>query len=153
MNTNVSVLYFWAIGSVVKQAIHKCYELQMMNVTYHNNLSIIHWVLGWKTLLSEICHWHSMECCSADWKWVTWGTIFFWTRRQRVGMVLKNSEVDTAWGGYIMFHCCKFQLYISFRVVLQDLCRAVSLLERLVFPWLVKKFPILPCSQEHTLGT
>ena len=99
--------YIFELLAVIKQAIRKCFELQTMNVTCHNKLKIIHWVQRRKMLLSEICHWHSLECCSANWKQVTCGTVFFWSRRQRVGTVFNNTEVDTAWGGYMMYHSCK----------------------------------------------
>lgn len=99
--------YIFELLAVIKQAIHKCFELRTMNITCHNNLKIILWVQRWKMLLSEICHWHSLECCSANQKWVTCGTVFFWTRRQRVGTVFNNTEVDIAWCGYVMYHSCK----------------------------------------------
>jgi len=34
--------YIFELLAVIKQAIHKCFELQTMNITCHNNLKIIH---------------------------------------------------------------------------------------------------------------
>ena len=98
--------YIFEQLAVIRPAIHKCFELQTMNATCHNNLKIIHWVQRRKTL-SEICHWYSLECCSANRKQVACGLILFWTRKQRVGTVFNSSEVDTVWGGYVMYHFCK----------------------------------------------
>lgn len=73
--------YIFEQLAVIRRAIYKCFELQTMNTTCHN-LKIIHWVQRWKTMLSEICHWHSLECCSVNRKQVTCRAILFWTRRQ-----------------------------------------------------------------------
>jgi hypothetical protein len=96
--------YIFELLAVIKQAIYKCFELRTMNVTCCNNFKIIHWVRRWKTLLSEICHWHSLECCSANWKRVTCRTIFFWTRRQ------SGNSIQQYWSRHSLRWICNVPL-------------------------------------------